>query len=136
MNRKLLLGVAATAVLLINGCKKPEDDGPVGGKGGNATLRVTTKHHDKLIDSMTVYIKYNSQSKPAIFDDSAKVVKTPTDTVAIITGLKPGKYYLYGYGYDLRFTEPVVVGGVPINITEEKEYKVLCPVSELGSSPH
>lgn len=131
MNQKLLF-LSALLALSVVGCK-PEDDGPIGGKGGNASLRVTTKHHEKLIDSMTVYIKYNTLSKPGDgtrYDDSAKVMKTPADTVAIFTGLKTGRYYLYGYGYDLRFTEPDVVGGVPITITEEKEYKVLCPVSE------
>lgn len=130
MNYKLLLGLGLLA-LGINGCKR-DDDGPVGGKGGNAVLRVTTKHHEKMIDSAMVYIKYNTQSKPATYDDSARVVKGPVDTVAVFSGLKAGQYYLYGYGYDLRYAKPVVIGGVPITITEEKEYKVLCPVTEEG----
>jgi len=130
MNHKLLLGVGMLA-LFINGCKR-EDDGPVGGKGGNVVLRVTTKHHEKLIDSAMVYIKYNTGDKPSTYDDSARVVKGATDTVAVFTGLKTGRYYIYGYGYDLRYAKPVVLGGVPITITEEKEYDILCPVTEEG----
>ena len=114
--------------LFINGCK-PEDDDPVGGKGGNAILRVTTRHHSKMIDSCTVYIKYNATSAPVSYDDSAKVIRGTTDTVAVFNGLKPGKYFLFGKGYDPAIAEGVE-GGVPFNVTTETTYQVLCPVSE------
>jgi hypothetical protein len=128
MKQKLLLATGLLA-LMMNGCK-PEDNGPVGGKGGNASLHVRTAHHTRTISDLTVYIKYNAQSKPSDFDDSAKIISTPTDTFATFTGLKTGKYYLYGRGYDHLLSDSLVVGGVPITINEEKLFDVSCPVSE------
>jgi len=131
MKQKLLLASTLLALSAI-GCNKEDDAPPLtGGKGGNASLRVVTMHHTRMITDITVYIKYAAATMPMKFDDSARVQITPTDTVAIFTGLKTGRYFLYGSGNDPLISQ-AVTGGVPITISEEKEYKVLCPVSESG----
>ena len=127
MNKKMLLA-AAGLILLAAACKNKDDD-PIGGKGGNAILRVTSRHHTRTIDSITVYIKYNAANLPTSFDDSAVAVKTATDTTAVFTGLKTGTYYLYGKGWD-RSINDTVVGGIPYTITAENDIRIFVPVTE------
>ena len=114
--------------LLSCGDKEPAPE-PVAGKGGNATLNVTCKHHGKVIDSITVYIKYNVQDKPSGYDDSAKAMNMNNSSIAKFEGLKAGKYYLYGRGWDNSIGE-VVEGGIPYIITEEKSIDITVPVTE------
>ncbi len=131
MKYKHIALLSAFFILFTMAACHKNDDGPVGGKGGNATLRVNTFHHDKRIDSITVFIKYNTLDAPgnSIYDDSARVVKAPTDTVAVFSGLKTGNYYLYGYGWDPRINS-IVKGGLPYVITSETSQIITLPVSE------
>ncbi len=130
MNSKKIALIGASLIVFAAACKK-DDDGPVGGKGGNAQLRVNTFHHARRIDSITVYIKYNTQDQPSngIYDDSARVVKAPADTVAVFSGLKAGQYYLYGNGWDPMISQGVH-GGIPYTITSETVQTMNLPVSE------
>lgn len=119
------------SVLLITGCGRKDKTEPEGtaGKGGNAVLKITTKHHGKNIDSAKVFIKYNEQNTPAYYDDSAKIAMVDGKPVAVFSGLKPGNYYLLGLGWD-----PTIVGdvrgGIPYTIIEEKTYDISLPVTE------
>lgn len=116
------------------GCKSDDTPTPdVGGKGGNATLLVTPRHHGNKIDSCTVYIKYNATDEPSDgrYDDSAKCVQISGLPVATFSSLKKGKYYLYGYGWDPSLSPPAhVKGAFAYNLTSETSQTVDLAVSE------
>lgn len=119
MNKNLLLSLPLIAILA--SCGGDDDNKkvtPEGGKGGNAELRITPKHHQKTIDTCMVYIKYNATDMPSGYDDSARCMIIGSDTVAVFSGLKKGKYYLYGKGYDDGIFQ-TVDGGAPYEITTE-----------------
>lgn len=120
--------------LLFVACKKGDDEAPpVGGLGGNATLKLTPRHHGRQIDSCTIYIKYDAVNPPAdsVYDDSARCVLIDGVPVATFAGLKKGNYYLFGFGWDPQLSPPQNVrGGIPWTITEETLQKVDVPVSE------
>lgn len=132
MNTKILLAAVAVT-FLASSCKKDETvDEPelTGGKGGAATLRITPRHHNKPIDSCTIYIKYKAKDAPtAPYDDSAKVLMVSGTPEATFSNLLKGQYYLYGRGYDPAITN-TVKGGIPLEVTEEREYVVSVPVTE------
>lgn len=120
----------ALSLISLAGCNGKDDPAPqTAGKGGAATLRVTTRHHTKLIDSCMVYIKYNASSLPASFDDSARVSVSRSDTLATFAGLKAGKYYLYGKGWDRQLAKEVV-GGFDHTISSEVVQNVTVYVTE------
>lgn len=125
--------VAILTLLTLVSCerKQPEEpkENPVAGKGGNASLRIVTKHHGKNIDSAKVFIKYNEQNTPVAYDDSLSVSPVDGKPIAIFTGLKPGNYYLLGLGWDPAIVSQVR-GGIPFTITEEKSYDISLPVTE------
>lgn len=110
----IALAICSTA--LFTACKKD----PVAGKGGNAVLKITPRHHGTNIDSCTVYIKYNTKDLPGDgkYDDSAKCVPENGKPVATFSNLKKGDYYLFGSGWDPTIGE-AVVGGSPYTISEE-----------------
>ena len=96
-------------------CKKP-------GTGGEATLVVSLKHHGNTIKSSanyldTVYIKFNATQLPGMKGsdfDTFFVGETRADHVHC-KGLKAGKYFLYGSGYDSLMMRRVT-GGMAIKI--------------------
>lgn len=107
----------------------PNSNRDIGGKGGNATFKITPKHHGKNIDSSTVYIKYDAQDLPNSYDDSVKCIKENGKPVATFNQLKKGKYYLYGQGWDTTISNNVK-GGIPYTISEEKTYELTLSVTE------
>lgn len=109
-------------------CERDETE--VAGKGGNAIVKVTPQHHAKDITECTIYIKYNTQDKPAAYDDSVKCVMVDGKPVATFSGLKKGNYYFYGRGYDPDIAQDVN-GGLPYTVVEDKEYSILLPVTEV-----
>ncbi len=101
---KHLLPCSVILLFFAASCNKG-DDGPAtdtAGKGGNAILKITPRHHGNQIDSCTIYVKYNAVDAPVNgrYDDSAKCILTGGIPVATFSGLKKGNYYLYGYGWD------------------------------------
>lgn len=121
----------AVSVLFLNACrdKTSATPDPIAGKGGNATLNIVAKHHSKNIDSITVYVKYNTQDAAAVYDDSVKAVMKDSQPTATFTNLKAGKYYIYSLGWDPTILS-AVKGGIPYTITEEKQLNITLPVSE------
>jgi len=122
-----------SAILLVSSmalisCERNKDE--IAGKGGNAVLKVTPQHHGKNIFDCMVYVKYNTQDKPAAYDDSAKCTTVDGNPVATFTGLKKGNYYFYGHGYDPDIAQDVN-GGLPYTVAEEKEYNIYLPVTEV-----
>ena len=136
MDKKLLNTVIiALMSIAILGCNR-KDDEPMAGKGGNATLKARPVHHTKGIDSSWVYIKYNASDAPSSYDDSVKTVMENGAAVATFTGLKKGKYYLLGRGYDPDVpVDPGVwfnaKGGIPVEITADSTYNLILPVTEV-----
>lgn len=130
-----LLMLLAVAVFIGVGCtkiKKRENSTTVietpgdkpnlqGGKGGTAYIRITPNHDGWDIDSCMVYIKYNSAVVPAggVYDDSTWARKVDNKPVAVFDQLKPGRYYVYGKGWDLVRSEKVA-GGLPYIIPENQ----------------
>lgn len=130
-NKALFTGLIGLILLAITSCerKKPEEPKSIGGKGGNVTIKATAQHHDRNIDSCTIYIKYNSTTSATSYDDSAVCVQVDSKPVATFKGLKKGDYYLSGKGWDGKIGEPVK-GGASFTAAEEKEYDVFVPVTE------
>lgn len=117
------------AVFAFASCER--DDINIAGKGGNATLKITPMHHDDVIDSATVFIKYNAQELPTSYDEHADVVMENGVAIATFSGLKKGQYYIYAEGWDHHINEKVI-GGIPYTITEESTLEINVPVTEEG----
>ncbi|MBN8670825.1 MAG: hypothetical protein ACK4EY_12480 [Flavipsychrobacter sp.] len=124
----LLLAVSALSIYACRD-KTSANPEPIAGKGGNAILNIVAKHHSKNIDSITVYIKYNTQDATVVYDDSVKAVMKDNKPIATFTNLKAGKYYIYGFGWDPSISS-AVKGGIPYTITEDKQLNITLPVSE------
>ncbi len=103
------------------------------GKGGNAILKITPRHHDNPISDCVVYIKYNTSTPPSEtaegYDEQMAVVIEDGKPVATFTGLKNGKYYIYGYGFDADISQNVK-GGIPYEITSQSTININVPVTE------
>lgn len=117
---KLMMSLLSVSALSYLSCDRDNNNNSVtiGGKGGAATLNITPRHHSKNIDSCKVYIKYNVSDKPLSYDDSAWCRNVGDKPVATFGGLKKGKYYIYGRGWDPSIEE-AVDGGAPYEIKQE-----------------
>jgi hypothetical protein len=128
-------GISILSMVLIIfmafGCRKKNN----AGLGGDNELQVTVKHHAVIQDSITVYVKFNTQDAPASINDyeiSAEVEEYEGEKIAIFTGLKDGEYYLYGKGWDPDLVDDVE-GGLPIEICDESGPKTVdLQVTEAG----
>ncbi|MEZ5018392.1 MAG: hypothetical protein R2800_15130 [Flavipsychrobacter sp.] len=109
-------------------CCRP-DETEVGGKGGNATLKVTPQHHGKDIPNSKVMIKYNTQELPSAYDEEVSTTNENGKPVATFTSLKKGNYYIYAKGYDSSIGQDVV-GGIPYTVTVENTQNITVPVTE------
>ncbi|MEZ5047664.1 MAG: hypothetical protein R2831_11810 [Chitinophagaceae bacterium] len=118
----LIFFVFITATL---GCKKPK-----AGLGGQANLVVVAKHHTAVIDSATVYIKFNTKEAPlqlSSYDLKQTIQSTSSNT--IFEGLKKGDYYIYAEGWD-ESIQAAVKGGLPYTIKEEITLNIDVAVTE------
>lgn len=109
-------------------CKKKSS----AGFGGNATLNVTGQHHGVTIDSLTVFIKFNTSEAPsdAVYDANFPVTHFgPQNSYAILKNLKAGDYYIYAEGWDPSISN-TVKGGIPYTIDKETSYSIIVPVTE------
>ncbi len=111
-------------------CNRTEND-QTAGKGGNATINAIPKHHNKSenIINGKIYIAYNAQDIPAKYDDSVACSYVGGIPTATFSGLKAGKYYLLGKGYDTSINQDVK-GGTPYTISQEAILEVAVPVTE------
>lgn len=130
MKTKGILIIFCPLFLLQQSCNRKEKEDNAG-KGGNTTLNIVLKHHNesKNILNGKVYIKYNAQDAPSSFDDSANCLTVSGIATGTFTGLKKGKYYLYGTGYDTSISQ-AVKGGVPYTVSEEISLNITLPVTE------
>ncbi len=136
LSRYLLL--LAAVILVGAGCKKikrtensvtvtsttGQAPKPTGGKGGNASFKITPNHNGIDIDSCKVFIKYDASVVPVNgqYDDSVWAVRDDKNItkppVATFSGLKPGNYYIYGEGWDIIRSQHVQ-GGLPFIIIQD-----------------
>jgi hypothetical protein len=128
-NVKTALFASLTLFLAVS-CNREEND-KTAGKGGNATLICVPKHHEvsRNILNGKIYIAYNVQDIPSSYDDSASCVMIDGVPTATLSGLKAGKYYLYGTGFDTSISKPVK-GGLSYEIKQETNLQVTVPVTE------
>ncbi len=103
------------------------------GTGGQATIKATIMHHEKIIPEAMVYVKYNARelpgTNPSDYDESYKA-----DALGQVNieHLRYGEYYLYAIGYDNTIAA-VVQGGVPLSIkwkNRKNTINLTVPVTE------
>lgn len=125
----MLAAIALAAGLLAGGCQREEK----GGKGGNAVLKVTPQHHGVDMSDCVIYLKYASQTPPSEttdgYDENVACVMENGKPTATFTGLRNGKYYIYGYGYDPAVAQNVK-GGIPYEIKSQGTIPINIPVTE------
>lgn len=111
-------------------CKK---DKCKAGTGGNLTLKLNTKHHDKYVYGLTVKLKFDTQDFPGEFGayDISKTAGVH-DSVLFFTGLQCGDYYIYGKGIDSTASiNKTVKGGIPYTTTlGDGTIELTLPVTE------
>jgi hypothetical protein len=124
--------LCAAIAFLATGCTH-EAGKPIGGKGGNATIVVYPQHHGatNVLDSMMVYIKYNTLDAPASgkYDDSAFCTIVNSLPVCSFTNLWYGDYYIYGKGNDVAINKKVK-GGTPYTIKNQESQNLILAVGE------
>lgn len=122
MKKFLTLFIIAAIV----SCKKD-------GTGGDCTVAAITKHHDRIIPFSTVYVKYGAKEFPG--EDVSQYdanQKTDKEGHTHFEGLRYGRYYFYGIGYD-SVSQAIVKGGILIEIKwkeRKKELEVTIPITE------
>lgn len=130
MKRQITIAVASLFALHIAACNRTDEAADMAGKGGNATLRLTPMHHSDPIDSCKVYIKYNTLDAANSYDDSTWATAVGGVPVATFSGLRSGRYYIFGKGWDASIgTE--VRGGLPVTISEQRVHNLTLPVTEV-----
>lgn len=131
---KVALALAVSMVSL-TGCDD-EETACIGGSGGQLTIVAKLKHHGVIIPNLvgqpdTVWLKYNTNewgNAPLGYD--AMIVGEEGEDHVHIEGLKCGKYYLYGSGYDTTY-QMTVRGGIPVNTSQSTgELMIDIPVTE------
>jgi hypothetical protein len=132
MKARLLIasGIIAAAIA---GCKH-DTFKPIGGKGGAASLTIYPQHHGvaNTLDSMMVYIKYNTADKPADgkYDDSATCTITNMQPSCTFSSLWNGNYYIYGTGIDYSYPGQRMKGGISYTIKAQQATTIMLPVGE------
>jgi hypothetical protein len=115
-------------ISLLFGCEKKEN----AGFGGNANITLYAKHHGASIDSVTFYVKFNSNDAPSdgMYDvTKSSTIYFPGNSFATIPGLKKGDYYFYAVGWDPS-VNATVKGGLPYTIKEESNLNIILSVTE------
>lgn len=127
---KLNLFLGLFLMLFMLSCRKRE----TAGVGGNCDLYVHVKHHNLVIDSATVFLKFNAQDFPAdsSYDLQAEVENSNGENVAIFKGLKNGSYYAFAHGWDFSIFEHVE-GALPTELgSKEQRIDITIQVTEAG----
>ncbi len=130
MNKIYALYVVA--ILALTGCEHDKFT-PIGGKGGAASIVVYPQHHGVTasLDSVTVYIKYNTLDAPADgkYDDSAACTYINSMPSCTFSALWNGNYYIYAKGYDYALPGKIR-GGLPYTLKAQLSYNFNLPLGE------
>ena len=136
-------GLLLATCLLASCTRKNEDIKPeppfAGGKGGKATINVTTQHHEKNIFDSRVFIKYNA-TKPAAdtfgYDDVGNSGLMNGRPFISFSDLKAGDYYIYAMGTDNRIdtSRYNIRGGAHFRVVDTfaKSYDIYIQMDEPG----
>jgi hypothetical protein len=123
MIKKFSLFLMTVLVLAFaSGCKKKNEC--EAGSGGSLTVLANMIHHTRPIKGCRVYVKFNTSEfpgeSPSNYDLSFKA--DDSTSIAKLTGLNCGDYYLYATGIDslLDPSNNIVKGGSPFS-TSQKE---------------
>ena len=112
------------AMLFITSCNSCKEDDCKAGYGGGLTVAAKMIHHIREIKGCTVYVKFNTQDFPGEAASNYDMTFKANDTtsIAYLSGLNCGDYYIYAVGIDSLLTPPnnVVKGGIPFS-TSQKE---------------
>lgn len=85
------------------------------------TLFVDMVHKGEGINNGTVYIKYDTETRPAVYDDSASLIMQRGRFRAVFDNMPVGKYYIYAKGYS-TFQKYAVEAASSVNISNGYEY--------------
>ena len=114
-------GLGTLTILLIvfasMGCRKKS----TAGLGGSNELQLRVRHHEIVLDSIKVYLKFNAEDAPANnseYDITTEVQEVDGKMIAVFEGLKDGDYYVYGYGWDPYIVDNVE-GGFSFELKDE-----------------
>ncbi len=125
----------AGLMLAIASCSKDGDKVANCRTCGDMKIIVDLKHHNSLIDTGMVYIKYNTTEASGEYDDSARLIKNTSDyATATFYQKRVGNYYIFAKGYDKKIHSDVA-GGIPVRISYDYDntgYKTTIPVTEAG----
>jgi hypothetical protein len=131
---KIIAFASIVATIAFTSCERKEPV-EIAGKGGKANIVAVPRHHGKFINECTMYIKYNTNDlpsptfNPSLYDDSLRCTVADGKPSANFTGLKKGKYYIYGVGMDTALSIKVEAGK-PVTITADQSYEIIIPVTE------
>ncbi|MFM8432459.1 MAG: hypothetical protein ACKOA1_06665 [Bacteroidota bacterium] len=136
--KKIALGLSLLMLgsfVIFYSCQDDENT-CIGGSGGQLTIVAKLKHHGEVIANLTgqpdtVWIKYNVQEwSNAPLGADARIIGEEGEDHIHLEGLKCGKYYLYGSGFDTTY-QMVVRGGIPLNTSQTSGELLLdIPVTE------
>ena len=132
MHTYIKIAVVLAAFIIVLSCNK-EDEKCVAGSGGNITLVLFPKHHNKSVRPYSAWVKYNTQNAPGTTaaDYDLVVSADTTEDHIHLANMKCGEYYIYMNGYDTAIKE-AVKGGIPYTVPENPtgEVDIDVPVTE------
>ena len=133
MNHYIKIAAVLAALAIVPSCKKDEEDKCAAGQGGNITLVVFPKHHNKPVRPYSVWVKYNTLNAPGSMASNYDLVVNAdtTEDHIHLKNMKCGDYYIYMNGYDTGIRE-AVKGGIPYTVqaTATGEIDIDVPVTE------
>lgn len=129
-----ILGFVLATALLTSCVRENETvepyEAPKGGKGGNATIKVTAQHHEKTISNAKIYVKYADKNYDYLPWDDSFV----TGGTAVLDSMKAGDYYFYAEGDDdaLAPGDTRINGGASFKVidTLKKEYNIFIQMDD------
>lgn len=144
MMRKIttLIGLPLLALLLVvSSCREEQYDipapAPVGGKGGNISLKVVVQHHDTTVNDARVFIEYDAISPQP---DTGDYDLAMDGSSVKIDSLLPGNYYIFALGTQpsLSSVPYNLYGGATFNIidTIKTEYTLYLNVDNEAHHPN
>lgn len=137
MMKNILFSMVLISSFVLIACDD-DDETPspcTAGQGGSLVMKVQFKHHSRPIPGCSLWVKPCSGDFPGE-DSTAYEIYTKAEdslTYVHVSGLKPGKYYLYGFGIDslLDPSNWFCKGGIPYTLEDDQDTSnVLVPITE------
>lgn len=128
---KQLVGILAVIITMGMCCNTDDPKPPLtGGTGGNSSITLFPKHHERAIPGVRIWIKYAANEKPSDTSKFDTVIQcAPTALSGKFSLLKKGSYYIYGIGYDSSISMNVK-GGIPYELKDNENAEIILPITE------